>query len=156
MHRKDAYNVSAIQKLKIRLGDYIQRPKLEQAHYIVELLELELASSLKRGVTRFESLLEPFALTGKLPEGCAQTLFELQQLRNAIAHSNALVDRQIQSACPWLKLRLGQPIRISRAMLQRYAVVSGEYLLELLYRTGDLYGHDLRERLQELRKKSAD
>jgi hypothetical protein len=36
-----------------------------------------LASPLKRGVNRFESLLEPFGLADSLPDGCARTLFEL-------------------------------------------------------------------------------
>jgi hypothetical protein len=146
MHRKDAYTGSAVQRLRIKLGEYLQLPKSEQAHYVVELLEQELGSPMKRGATRFESLLEPLSLTGSLPEGCAKTLFELQQLRNAIAHRNSVVDRKLRTACPWLRLRTGQPVKISGAMLHRYGEAAAQYLLAVLYRVGDLYGHDLREK----------
>jgi hypothetical protein len=43
LHRKDAYSVAALQKLKVRLGEYLQLSKTEQAHYVVELLEQDLA-----------------------------------------------------------------------------------------------------------------
>jgi len=48
-HRKDALAVHAVQKLKVKLGDYILLSKAEQAHYLVELLEQDLTSSLKHG-----------------------------------------------------------------------------------------------------------
>jgi hypothetical protein len=144
LHRRDAINVAAVQKLRVKLGDYLQLQKAEQAHFLVELLEQDLASPLKRGATRFESLLEPFGLSGALPDGCAQTLFELQQVRNAIAHRNGRADRRLRTQCPWLKLRLNQPVHVSGAMLQGYSNASGEFLLTLLYRVGDRYGTDLR------------
>jgi len=97
--------VPAVQKLKVKLGDYILLSKAEQAHYLVELLEQDLASSLKQGVSRFENLLNPFSLGGPLPDGCAKTLFELQQVRNVVAHRNGIVDRRLKSECPWLKVK---------------------------------------------------
>lgn len=144
-HRRDAYAVPELQKLRVRLGEYLPLPKSEQAYYVVELLEQELASSLKRGVTRFESLLEPFSLSGIVEDDCKKALFELQQLRNAIAHKNGFVDRHLKLSCPWLKLRLGRPVQVSHRMLERYAVSSADYLVAVLYRVGDLYGIDLRE-----------
>lgn len=144
MHRREAISVPAVQKLRVRLGDYLQLSKFEQAHLLVELLEQDLASPLKRGATRFESLLEPFNLTFPLPSGCGQTLFELQQVRNAIAHRNGRADRRLRTDCPWLKLKLNQPIHVSHQMLRAYAEASGQYLLCLLYRIGDVYGHNLR------------
>jgi hypothetical protein len=66
LHRKDAMNVPAVQKLKIRLGDYMQLSRPEQARYLVELIEQDIAAPLKRGVSRFDSLLEPFSLSGSI------------------------------------------------------------------------------------------
>ena len=144
-HRRDAISVPAVHKLRVKLGDYLQLGKEEQAQFLVELLEQDLASSLKRGVNRFESLLEPFGLSDALPEGCARTLFELQQVRNAFAHRNGQADRRLCAECPWLKLRLNQPVQVSREMLFEYSNASVEFLLTLLYRVGDVYGIDLRE-----------
>lgn len=143
-HRREALDVPAVQKLRVRLGEYLQLQKAEQAHFLVELLEQELASSLKRGATRFESLLQPFGLSFQLPDGCGETLFELQQIRNAIAHRNGRADRRLRSDCPWLKLKVNQPVLVSRKMLNTYSEAAGEYLLVFLYRVGDIYSVDLR------------
>jgi hypothetical protein len=145
VHRKDAYSAPALQKLKVKLGDYLQLSKSERAHYVVEQLEQDLASPLKRGVTRFDSLLEPFALASTpLPDGSAKTLFELQQVRNAIAHKNGNADRQLRSACPWLKAKLNQPVPVSHEMLHRYTDACIQYWLVRFYDVGDRYAVDLR------------
>lgn len=143
-HRRDALDVPAVQKLRVRLGEYLQLQKAEQAQFLVELLEQELASPLKRGASRFESLLQPFGLSFQLPDGCGQTLFELQQIRNAIAHRSGRADRRLRSDCPWLKLKINQPVLVSRKMLNAYSGAAGNFLLLLLYRVGDVYSVDLR------------
>lgn len=138
VHRKDAYSAPALQRLRVKLGDYLHSSKAEQARYIVELLEQDLSSALKRGITRFESLLDPFYLSGGvLPDGCAEALFELQQIRNSIAHRNGRADRQLKAACPWLKVKLNQPITVSRSMLQRYVIACIQYMHARLNRVQD-------------------
>jgi hypothetical protein len=144
MHRKDALTASAVQRLKVKLGDYLPLSKPEQARYLIELLEQDLASPLKRGMSRFESLLEPFSLGGSLPDGCAKTLFELQQVRNVVAHRNGIADRRLRSECPWLKVKLNQGVPVTREMLNHYFNAAMEYALAVFYRIGDTYGHDLR------------
>lgn len=144
MHRRDVLDVPAVHRLRVRLGEYLQLQKAEQAQFLVELLEQELASPLKRGATRFESLLEPFGLSFPLPDGCGQTLFELQQIRNAVAHRNGRADRRLRSDCPWLKLKVNQAVHVDYKMLHAYSEASGQFLLALLYRVGDVYSLDLR------------
>lgn len=139
MNRREAVNVAAVQRLRVRLGDYLQLDKDEQAHFLVELLEQDLTSSLKRGSARFESLLEPFELTFPLPDGCGKLLFELQQVRNAMAHRNGRADRRLLGEVPWLNLRVNEPVRVSSAMLGAYSGAASEFLLGLLYRVGDVY-----------------
>lgn len=151
VHRKDAYSAPALQKLRVKLGEYLQLSRTEQAHYVVELMEQDLATPLKRGVTRFDSLFEPFALVmTPLPEGCTKTLFELQQVRNAIAHKNGNVDHQLKSACPWLKVKLNQPVPVSHEMLGCYTQACIQYLFARLYDVGDRYAMDLRPQDAEL------
>lgn len=144
MHRRDALDVPSVQRLRVRLGEYLQLQKAEQSQFLVELLEQELASPLKRGATRFESLLEPFGLSFPLPDGCGQVLFELQQVRNAIAHRSGRADRRLRSDCPWLKLKLSQPVHVTRKMLHAYSEAAAKFLLAFLYRVGDVYSVDLR------------
>jgi len=149
LHRRDALDAPIVQKLRIRLGDYLRLQRTEQAHFLVELLEQELASPLKRGAARFESLLEPFGLSFPLPDDCGQVLFELQQVRNAIAHRNGRADRRLRSDCPWLKLKINQPVHVNHKMLDRYSEATGKFLLGLIYRIGEVYGHDVRPEKQQ-------
>jgi hypothetical protein len=144
MNRRDAMSAPAVQKLRVKLGDYLQLRKEEQAYFLIELLEQDLASPLKRGVTRFESLLTPFDLSFALPTGTDKLLFELQQIRNAIAHRNSQADRRLRADCPWLKLKLNEPVRVSRKMLRTYSAAASEFLLAFLYRVGDVYEINLR------------
>jgi hypothetical protein len=153
VHRKDAYSATALQKLRVKLGEYLQLSKTEQAHYVVELMEQDLASPLRRGVTRFDSLFEPFALvTTPLPNECAKALFELQQVRNAIAHKNGNADRHLKSACPWLKVKINQPVPVSSKMLQSYSAACMQYLLVRLYDVGDRYAVNLRPQDEKVGK----
>jgi hypothetical protein len=39
LHHPGALNTAAIQRLRVRLGDYLQLDRDEQAHFLVELLE---------------------------------------------------------------------------------------------------------------------
>lgn len=150
LNRKDALAVPAVQKLKMKLGDYLQLSKVEQAAYLVDLLEQDISSPLKRGINRFESILEPFSLSGSVSDECSRALFELQQVRNAVAHRNGHADRRLRQECPWLKVRLNQPVLVSNEMLKKYSNASVEYLVTVLYRVGDLYGKDLRPTENEL------
>lgn len=132
----------AVAKLKVRLGDYISLSRYEQALHIVELLDQDTVS--RSGINRFQALLEGFELRFELDEGQQKSLFEFQMVRNNLAHRNGLVDQRLRQSCPWLGLKLGEPLRVSRTMLYYYSGVGGAMLLSLLYCVGDIYGVELR------------
>ena len=142
INHKDSYALPAIHKLRIRLGEFVNQSEIEQAEYVVELLEQDLGSTFKGGVQRFESMLQPFSLSGPVPDECSKVMFELQHVRNSIAHRNGIVDRRLRDACPWLAMPTGTRLRVSRVMLAGYASAAIEYLLMVLYRVGDTYGVD--------------
>lgn len=144
IHRRDALEAPVFQKLKVRLGEYMRLQKSEQAQFLVELLEQELASPLKRGAARFETLLEPFGLSCPIPDGNGRIFFELQQVRNVIAHRNGRADRKFRSDCPWMNLKINQPVQVSAAMFQVYSSTACNFLLVHLYHIGDIYGMNLR------------
>jgi hypothetical protein len=145
LHRKDALEAPVMQRLKVKLGEYVQLSRPEQSRYLVGLLEQELAGPLKRGVGRFETLLDPFSLGGAVPDDCAKAIFELQQVRNVIAHRNGRADKRFRKECPWFKVKLNKPVKISGEILSRYEGAAMQYALTIFYRVGDLYGHDLRQ-----------
>ena len=143
-HRRDAMACQQMQRIRVKIGDFLQMPKADQGDFLVEMLEQEVSGPLRRGANRFQSLLEPFGLAVPLSESCTKNLFEFQQIRNAIAHRNGRADRRLRADCPWLKLKLNQQVLISREMLSRYQNASVEFLVVTLHHVGDMYGADLR------------
>ena len=146
IHNKKALNGLAFQKLKIKVGEYASLTRREQAGYLVELPEQETSASLKQGINRFESILQCIDLSGKVSERSSKAIFELQQLRNVIAHRNGICDRRLRISCPWLKHKIGQPISISAAQFHSYIAASTDYALTILFRLGDRYEIELRSR----------
>ena len=144
LHNKRAMSVSAIQKLKIT-GEALTLSKREQSHLLVELLEQSQGGAFKQGVNRFENLLEPFGLAGTLPDKLSPILFEMQQVRNVLAHQNGIADRRLVTSCPHLKIKAGQRVAISGAMISRYTRATSAYYLELLIRFSALDGIDVSE-----------
>lgn len=144
LHNKKALSLPCFQRVKVRVGEYASLTRREQAAYLVEALEQETAASLKQGINRFESILQSLELSGRVSETTSQTVFELQQLRNVVAHRNGICDRRLRSSCPWLKLKVGEPILISASQFQSYAAAAADYALTILFRVGDVYGVDLR------------
>lgn len=145
LKRPAAIKAAPIQRLKVRLGDYLLLSRREQAQFLVELLEQDLSSPMKQGVTRFNSLLDAIGLSISLPDETTKLIFELHKVRNNLAHRNGTVDATLRNACPWMNFKLGQPLRVTRSMLMNYSNATATVLVELLYRVGDEYGADLRE-----------
>ena len=121
-NRADALSNPAVQKLKFKLGDYLQTPESERGYLIADLLEQDQASALKRGISRFQTLLDPFSLDADIPKECSDAIFELQQVRNAIAHRDGAADRRFIADCPWLRAELNQRTTISSDQLSKYAL----------------------------------
>ena len=143
-HDRKAAKHPAFQKIRVKLSDYASLSKREQSSYLIELIEQDLAAPLKRGATRFESILEPFGLTGAVEPRISKAIFELQQIRNVIAHQNSRCDRRLKDSCPWLKLKIGQEVRVSSKQIASYSEATAEYALNVLYRIGDQNGIELR------------
>lgn len=82
-NKPDAWQVDAVKRLKIRLGDYEALQPTDRCLWVVDLLDQEVGGPLRNGVNRFESLLQLFQLGGQVDEQCQKTLFELSQIRHA-------------------------------------------------------------------------
>lgn len=144
IHQPSSINSPAVSKIKFRVGDYHTLTRTERAYFLVDALEHEQASALKRGLSRFNNLLEAIGLNCPLPEESRKILYELQQVRNNLAHRNGKCDRKLSMECPWLKLRVGERVTLSSDMMEAYMGVASEFLLLLLWEVGDRFGVDLR------------
>jgi hypothetical protein len=112
-HTKDVWQIDALSKVRVRIGEYERLSSYERSVYLAEILERELVSDKSAFQVRFETVFDAFGLGGSLPTELKKSIYELCQVRNAVVHQNATADRRLQKACPWLKIKPGKPIRIS-------------------------------------------
>ena len=129
-----AKQVDAIAKLKMSLGEYERLEEEERCLYAVELLERELQSPLRHGVSRFESLLQPFELSGKIDSEVQKHIYELYHVRNVLVHRRGIADKKLVESCPWLGLAPGDEVVVTHNMYGRYSKAVMTYVVELIQR----------------------
>lgn len=148
---RQAMDVEVIQKLRVRIGDYERLEGEDRFFYILDRLDQELSAPLKNGITRFERLLEPFGLSGLVDEDVKRNLFELNHVRNSLVHRSGLADRRLIDSCPWLKLTVGDPVKVDHAMVRNYFISVMKYITELIARVGEHFGVDMAEVRRKLK-----
>lgn len=119
-NNKKSKEIESIAKLKIRMCEYEGLTEMGRCEYIVEQLERDIGGAQKLGVSRFETLLGNFYKTESVPAQIKKYLYELSQVRNVILHRAGIADESIIKACPWLGLRNGQKIVVTKKMMHRY------------------------------------
>jgi hypothetical protein len=144
-HEKRAMEIDIVQKLRIRLGEYERLDEEFRCFFIVDRIEQEVSAPLSSGVARFETLLTPFGLGGRVDESLKRDLFELSQVRNALVHRYGVADSRLVEACPWLKLKAGESIHLGSEHLRRYFEAVMKYNTELILRVGEYFGVDMSE-----------
>lgn len=140
-----AFEAVAIQRLKIRLGDYHRLDGYERAEYVLNLLESDLVVGLRRGVARFEELLKPFGLSGDVPDEIRRSIYEMSQVRNVIAHRAGVVDHRFRHACPWINSQIGERLYVSYEMLEKYYEAALLYITRLVCRVSEYFEVDMSE-----------
>jgi hypothetical protein len=126
--------------LKVDLGEYLSMDPRDQSRHVVDLFEQKSGSSRSLGVKRFEALMEAIGLSGSVEEDVSKTLFELQQVRNVIVHRRGIADRRLCELCPWLGLKVGDPIRVRGTDVDRYGGAVHKYVLEVAQRIRVKFG----------------
>jgi len=130
-------------KIKVVISEYECLSEQEKAMFLIEQLENNVASPLRKGVNRFEDLLAVFGLSGKLEAQVTKNLYELNQVRNLIAHQEGKVDQRFSDSCPWLNISVGDPLNISTHDIERYFVSVMTYCKSITQRVAHNYGVDL-------------
>lgn len=142
-HYPEAISTPSFGKIKVSLVDYHCIPDEEKPLYVVELLEKELGAGLRKGINRFEVMLKPFGFSGGVSKETRKYIFELAQIRNAIVHRAGHADRTLVDSCPWLNLKIGQKIKVSKDIYMRCSRAAHDYILQLISRIGEKYGKDM-------------
>ena len=140
-----AMNVEVIQKLRVRIGEYERLEGEDRFFYILDRLEQELSAPLRSGVSRFESLLEPFGLAGAVDEDLRRNLFELNQVRNVLVHRSGVADRRLIESCPWLEVKVGDILKMRHDTTRRYFDSVMRYSTTLIVRIAEHFGVDMSE-----------
>jgi hypothetical protein len=132
-------------KIRVPLSDVLPLQGDERGEYLASIVERELGAGLKKGVARFESLLEPFGLAGSVDERTKSLIFELAQIRNNIVHRAMIVDKQLVKCCPNLNLKAGERLKLDQNLYRQYFLAVNDYLLTIIVRVGEYYELDMQE-----------
>lgn len=143
-------------KVKVSVADMVKLKGTDKARYLVEQLDREASGPLRSGFNRFEQLLKAVGLAVNLPKEHRDTLFELQKVRNCLAHRHGYADQKLKSECPWLDVKVGRPVEVTRAMMSSYGVASTNLLLECIYSAGKQYGIDVKERVERRNREAGN
>ena len=124
----EAKELPVIKKLKGPLIEFASATQQKQSEYITNLLYDDLSVRLKRGVGRFEDVLNTIELGGPIDEKVKKLIYELSEIRNLMAHKNGVVDERILNNCPWLEATPGEHIKLSRQKYSYYVLAVGWYV----------------------------
>lgn len=155
-HDESARKCEEIQRLKIRIGEYEAVPASMRHLLVVELLEREIGVGLRNGIQHFEAMLSPFELSGRVPKGITDIIYELGQVRNLITHNDSIIDRKFKDACPWHKGRIGARFHVDTAMFGRFHAACSTYALTLVTRIGPKFGVDMTEGIAATERQSQE
>jgi hypothetical protein len=134
IHKPETLKEDIFQKIRIPLATYEQLNQEDKARLLVNELQRSLSSDQRLGLECFEALLRVVGLAGEVKTKIRRDIFELQQLRHSIVHRASLADRKLLEACPWLKLKSGDRIRISNKQYRRLVDAAGKYVIAVIKR----------------------
>lgn len=135
--------------LRIKLGEYEQLDEEQKGYYLVDFAEQNTGAAFRRGVNRFECLLDKLGLSGPVRDETAKLVFEMQQVRNVIAHRRGVADKRFCESCPTYGATVGKKMVVSHEKYFAYIGAVHEYVGELIFRTGEKFGDcEIRERAE--------
>jgi hypothetical protein len=104
---------------------------------------------LKKGVGRFESLLEVLGLNGLVPPHVRKRLIELSQVRKVLVHRMGVADSALCYSCSDFGVSVCDKLNLTMDHLDSYWTAATEYFLELAVRVGVAFMNLTREEVEE-------
>lgn len=129
-----AREADPVRSVRVSITEFESMDQGQRCLYIVKALEQDTSAIYKKGIGRFETLLDVFGLGGPVSPIVRRDVVELQQVRNVLVHRRGIADRQLLEACPWMDLAIGDQVVVTSEDLLRYVRALSSYLAELIYR----------------------
>jgi len=147
-HRRKFLEDSDLATVRVPIATFVRMTRAERLEHLLD--QVPRRPGVGGGLPRLEELLSKVGLAGPLDEDVRRTLIEAHQARNLFAHRGGVVDRKAASACPWRKdWKIGEPLPMNVREYTRMTRALDAYVAELIYRTGDRFGLDLRPEVEE-------
>lgn len=157
-------DLPAFESLSVPLVPFLNADEHSRDELVLAALQQATKSRLKSGIGRFDCLLDAVGLGGGVPDSMRRAVLELSELRNVLTHRDGVCDKRVSQRCPWLRLRVGDRVSISRNRFSAYSLLPQWLFLELR-RRGDHIAPDavdianvtlqeFEERIEELLSKA--
>lgn len=99
-----------LSRIKLPASEFLRLDESSRLEWLVREAERGLGAELKAGVGRFESVLSLVGLHGDTRDATSRGIYELQKIRNLVAHRAGRVDVQFAQACPGLGCDIGSEL----------------------------------------------
>ncbi len=107
------------------------------------------------GARRLDGMLKLVGFEAPVTESVRQDLYELAQVRHAIAHRRGTADQKLLRTCPWIERRFpkGHEVRLCFADVERYVAACMAYAESALENSSDRTAEAVR--VEAIRRSSA-
>jgi hypothetical protein len=142
---------NALKNIKISLSDFLILSGEDRLRYLVTEIQRAKRAGLRAGVSIFEDLLgaieiggdKSSCLSGEVDKRVKDSLYEAQQIRNALAHRGGIADRRLCGACPGLNLTPGDRISLDLDYLDHVYDAMRIYAITIQNRICSLLGREV-------------
>lgn len=131
----------AFSRIRLPLADFENLEKDERMRLVLAEVSRDRGQGRSsQGVDHFEVVLGPFGLSGPVAEDLKKSFWTMHNLRNVIVHRFSVADRRLVEACPWLGLKLGDPVVITGEQMHEFHRALPIYTSILVRRLAARYG----------------
>lgn len=144
MNEPERLRTEPFARIRIPLAEFEGSEREERMQLLITELKRSANVSRRHGLDRIEALLEPFGFSGPVHDLVKKEVCALDHIRNVIVHRACLVDRRLADACPWLNLKIGEPVIITHTAFKRYDSALTHYLGRIMERVAAHFGKPFR------------
>src|SRR5262249_41344073 len=114
-----------------RIVELHKLSRIKRLRLIFNSFKQKIEPSAKRGVGRFESVLEAVDLGGAVHDDARRLLFEMSEIRHIIVHRNGVVDHKFVNSCRSFGLKEGDRIGVTLPLIEAYAHCLKWYIFDI-------------------------
>jgi hypothetical protein len=126
-NKTDAWTATAIQKLKVPIGEYELLEGDERKRLVISELS-RTTGGIRNGVANLMPMLDAFGIAPVIRPNIRKALHEMYQVRNVIVHCGSRADARLLQECPWIGLQKGETVRIGHRVYAWYQRAAARYV----------------------------